>query len=411
MFWSLPGPSIYLERVLDALRSQKHVVLVIPARIRDKNPVAAVRAKVRTEGVGEVTRASVPVVKGVSPEALLCGALALSDAHLTMDEILSARNAPSRVVALDDLWGIDGEMREAWVHLLTSAGEHAQACGGAPFSLVALLDPSLPLPKENVFLRLVRWWGVQRLVDVECAVERYFTANLPRRAAETYWLRAACRGVACWDPDVAQMILEKRPLSVDDIVQCLGEDSNGIKLAVPPSTVMDSFVPYGHRVRAPEMDPNLSRLWKAGLVEWIDGSGIVVHSLALACHGGRNAIAKRLWQGQTEVLLPLVEHVRQAVLDWLNSAFGDTWIHLCTPDEGHLSGVMEEIGPLAHHAFGPKSPLRARNHPGFPTARSVALAWKGIRNRLAHKEVVPVTELSTALSRYEQFVRRWRQCI
>ena len=115
-------------------------------------------------------------------------------------------------------------------------------------------------------------------------------------------------------------------------------------------------------------------------------------------------LKRRLWEGQLEVLLPLVETARLVVCRWFRSHHGGGWVEtLCRrADLEDPEQVETEIGGLAT-LLG-----RLRNN-GVWIPRHVSqtvFRWRDVRNRLAHAQVVDLGLLETALADLEELSTR-----
>jgi len=348
--------------------------------------VAALARRVDREGLGAIT--SLLLSGDESPLAALSSALGTRATNVR--ELLQAE-PPSRVVSLT----LDGRDSASWSAFLLDAAKQSQIEVRPSFQLCVLGTPSFSNIRDDLFLAVHRWWGRITQLDIEWIVQDRLEANPPESLAARYWIRALCRGLAISDPGLAALLVEQCPKDVEAVRGLLdGADYVSELLVRAPLDGQSSrFSP----VRAPNCDPQ-KVLWCEGLLDWQEGHGIVVKSRALKPLHYRQELERRLWRGQLEVFLPLVELVRRDVCRALSCHFGGGWaIDLCRRAVGKgvdVDDVESEIGELAK-LFG----SLPRHLIPRPVRRAV-LRWRQLRNELAHAEAVDYALLEDCVESY-----------
>jgi hypothetical protein len=171
---------------------------------------------------------------------------------------------------------------------------------------------------------------------------------------------AVVASLALWDPVVGDYFADQSLdtiLQPEDALQELAQDWDWLASSIPIQ---------------------LEAAWEAGLLDCVDG-GIFVHSVALALHESHTEIRRRVWRGELEVLLPLVEERRLDLATTLSNR-GD--VVFLNQDGGVISDIGAlEIGPLAWHI------LRLRT-PDARVLQRQATWLRDIRNALAHGHTV-----------------------
>jgi len=129
----------------------------------------------------------------------------------------------------------------------------------------------------------------------------------------------------------------------------------------------------------------LIKPWAEGVISYIPERGLCLQTAALALLGLWDDAQHRIWTGQTELLMPMIDSFRLKVCDFLTNKYGKSWPTSWTQpgshDEfvsvkdnprscqwGHLSKIFETVPKLN----------RLQN-----IAKSVKCA-RQIRNELAH---------------------------
>ncbi len=404
MFWGLPGPRRFLDRVIVSLEAGKHVVLVVPDRVLDNGLLKHLQTRIRAKRSLDGELHPLDIGPPVHEEPLSALAIGLDMARLgkrrpRIDRVLGFEDAPARFLWLRGIEVGDWARAEKARDLLIKAGEHAQDAR-SPFHLVAAVSPEFPVPEENVRLARHVWWGVSRTADIYCLLEEEFDKKV-RTQAERAWLTALCLGLARGCPDLAEILLQESPRTVKStqavLLEFFGEP-------LPPDLPAVSRL-NGHpgdRQIPPEPPDSVEfkRLWRKGWVTWEEGTGTRLHPAVCAAPAPGDDIRSRVLEGQIEVLMPQVEQVRRAMVAWLRDRHGDNWVAACTDgmDEEERDKVQTEMGPLLHHVF------RRGKEPRTRKAKRVARPgelWREIRNRLAHGDVVSLRQL-------EEAYRAWR---
>ncbi len=146
-------------------------------------------------------------------------------------------------------------------------------------------------------------------------------------------------------------------------------------------------------------------LWAHGAVCATLERGLELHSAALVVLGRVDQIKHRIWRGQAELLLPLIDHIRLTLCNVLTEAYGDGWP--CRWREPESEKEKREVleDPLAcglgHLELLLKvTALRAYQHWGPLVSRT---RW--IRNELAHYRTIPFADFEHLLKEVDTVLR------
>ncbi|MBU0553713.1 hypothetical protein KKF91_12170 [Myxococcota bacterium] len=410
MFWTLPGARRFLDRVVNALSDGQHVILRLPKHVVDQDPIESLNRRLAEVNLGSIT--SWVVSEDQEPERALAQALGFEDEDAPLDTLLSCQTPPSNFIAFLNLPNEEGRYRREWQRLLARAGALAQSREGPqPFLIIALASPRTPIPSENVKLARFPWWGVLSQIDIDQVVEEKLRANPPERSADHYWLRALCRGLAGSQPRIAHELLDRNPKTVKEVLDLLrpreligGNEEESLE--IPQYKKKFSFL--GEAMSPPPTQPDRLRLWDDGWLDWEPEYGMRLNVYALAHRDQAEKIERRLWQGQSKILLPLVEQVRHLIVGKLRKKFGDDWSHeiISKIERAEREALETEIGPLAYHLR--RSTKHVKNAALQHTLRdlaNVAERWRDLRNELAHVKVVEHEALLSALEAARTLIR------
>ena len=407
MRWELPGPRRFLERAASALEQGKHAVLVAPTQVLENWMAIELEKVLRGQSLGEVTYLEVGPETDPDPLCALSLSLGLDKRELiSIDDVLEHSAAPSRFLLLRGVDSGDESRQLEWASLLSRAACQTQIAGMSKTQLISLMRPLGCVPPRDLFLAVEYWWGMMGRVDLDWVVEQVLEESPPSRLTGHYWGRALSRGVASWDPDLAALLLRELPTTLEQISDCLLRSSRDY--GSPPEQI--NGVPWcravlpGQQPPQPPRNGDALRLWSEGWMDFMKGQGQILHSAVLAGHpGGKEELARRVWSGQQEVLLPVVEQVRMAVLDAARLELGDGWqeaIYGVSFVE-EIADKCSEIGTMSH-LFSEKEQLRCHDR-GRP--RRLLLVWKKIRNALAHAKMVEYDLLDDGVDQFQRFLQ------
>jgi len=407
MFWDLPGTQRYLAAAVESLRRGRHVLLVLPDIRRDESLVPRLLEGVRLSGDGELTplcgahEAVDPLGWVVEQFGLPCHTVA------TVGELLKCELAPSRYVMIQGIPD-EGDVAVAWSRFFSRIAESAQGLDGPSLVFSGTVGPRFPVPAKNVRLDVSDFWGVLGDVDVELVVGDSLRRFPPPTVASRFWARALCRGFAAGDPELAAALVERLPrdpVAVAAVIRDARPLAGSAESASVPVRGGNMGAFLSHRAPDPPRNGHDRFLWARGLLDWQEGRGYTLSS-AISCSADDKELDRRLWAGQQEVFLPLVERVRCEACDTLRRLFGERWAEsLGTGASLDIDSVRDEIGGLARLVN--RRGLRGRVPDGLIDS---VLRWRDIRNSLSHREYVRLASLETAFDEYRKLVSSARSC-
>ncbi|MDT5123166.1 MAG: hypothetical protein QOC96_2648 [Acidobacteriota bacterium] len=355
LWWQLPGPQVFISRVVDDLREGQNILLCLPAHLPD-GLHSAVRSTLDDEDwhwhtldIGEAV--------AERPESLLfarfvpdAGADAIRNAHALAKESSFA----GKVIWLD---GLDDNSWPAWKEFIVAYGhacqsvpvfERTQFC--IPLRGKLALDP----PGEDVCLAQHHWRGAVDSLDMFLFTASVFAGRempaLHRRIAV-----AIAAHLALWDPSISERLAGER-----------------LKRILAPVPLLRDVA----RERDWRVDD--AGKWHLGTADMFDGE-MRIHSALLALDDSNSEIARRIWSAEVGVLLPFVEERRRELIAQLANA-------LQVPYETRFGEVIEDVRDLEiGHIERQINSLPSVDS----NTRSFVRRLREIRNCLSHLEVLP----------------------
>ncbi len=356
LWWSLPGPSRFVARVVDDLEGGRCVLLELPP-----HGLIGMRRTVRVSLQERGSLRSLRECDGTrTPEDMLGDLTGLT---------------PSR--------GVEGMVRQlataelvVWVHECTAATWGAwrsavdiigRLAGELPAStrliIVVEVPPSERLPAADVAVRRHRWEG-QVDADMLTWWCRLVMDDGPQEPASIRRLRAAMAAqVAVWDGDMAAELLPQvhLPQARADILLSTAR-RRGWKRTMPATWVIGAQMLIDQR-------PVVHSAWLAESERWDD-------------------IDRRIWAAQASVLMPVLDDMRMKIIR-MHQRTLPTGLRDAT---GQIMSTTDyELGLLRHFIMtGTWRPQTSHY------ASVIQRAW-GLRNHLAHLTPVDWQEADTLL--------------
>lgn len=388
MIWHLPGPQRFVEEIGRAIEANQHVVVALPSTVTAQDVCLRVAEWLRRFKYGILTRVDVDTSQ--TPEANLGLALGTTR-YRTLEKLLRYEEAPSRVIALC-VGQLDPERSRQWLDFIRRLADASHHVDWAPYQLLLVGGVDWVDTPCDTHLSMCVWWGVCSPLDVDIMLGESLPADFSQRAVHALWIRSLCRGLVPDDPNLVPHVADGMPRTIAEIRSLLagfGEREGRVAHRAPAST-------YGELgfldVRCPPFpkDADSRRAWSVGALNWVPGLGRETHVLSVL--SDESEIFRRVWRGQLDVLFPLVERVRQWLLDRLSSRWGCDWSRVLVDDlcVVERDAADFEIGPLARY-------LSRANRRGVRSLATVARRWRDVRNALAHGDMVQFDLLSSAI--------------
>jgi len=360
-WWTLPGPSEFVDRIVRDLRDGVSVVVRMPA-----HAPAGIDDLIRREV--EHDWHTLEVTCDVSPAELLLSRFAPElKAAAKRDVLTVLETRRLRGVAVQITVEACSPAWHAWSEFLADISDRSRSLDGferTVFCVVVTGEGLLAIPAGNVCLTLHIWRGVVSHLDMALYVARLIRGR-PGERIDLEVLGAVATWLAEWDLLLADHLINR---SLEDLLE--------------PMTVLREFANRrGWLQPMPVSDDEA--LWGAGGSDIRDRVGRP-HAALLALQNHADAIAARVWGAQVSVLFPLLEEQRRALIARHQNRLT---VPFTTFDGRVIRDVRElDLGNICYQLKnnGTRPPRAFMN--GLQ-------ALVDVRNYLAHFEVVPASLL------------------
>ncbi len=286
--------------------------------------------------------------------------------------------------------------RQRWLGLVqdwVEAGRNAAVKGirSAPrLCIVAKLrDFDYAPPEEQEELSLHWWWGFPSSLEMRLAC-RIGSEDMDADQAANRWREQVLPSIAGTDFGLAEHLWDTILESPEEIVRSLDDYARREGLAAPLEQEI-------HQISTPHLSTSppasIWAQWSSGNILSAPEYGVEHHPASLA-HGGRRIdVEQRLWRGQSELLLPILNNVRIKICDILTDSFGEDW-----PINPHRPQTDYEYEAVADNPRGAEFghiEYLLKNIPKFEDKSDllgIASMSRTLRNEIAHYRLVDFSD-------------------
>lgn len=332
------APSIvrFLGRLIDDLSARRSVLLLLPQGVE----AAAVWLRLQSRLwendaiLRSVVLSELPATS--TPAALLGDALSVEwpahDAPRTT-ECLSAAAGLPEVVHLDGLEHLTPESRRVWLSWLAqwAVVSHGAADRGARPTALLVIAPAaavLPqVPESGPCLAVHWWWGFPSVLEMRLVCR--LAGGDGELNTRTLWREFVLPAVAGSNVLLAAHLWDELCEGIDHLLARLlafaevqGWEKE--RLQAMGAEHLASF-PGSAANRSASPPSRWQELYAWGAAGWTLEYGLELDTAALAALGRTEEVLHRVWRGQANLILPLIDQARLGLCDRLTRRHGPDW--------------------------------------------------------------------------------------
>jgi hypothetical protein len=283
--WDLPGPTFFLEGLIDTLRDGSHLVIHLPDTMSegfaDHLEDALDQESFSTKHLELDSGNDNPQNTCLYDEEGHQHSLQ----HLCTDpDCLTAS-----VLILDSVQKDDFPLWSEWLESYERASQRVDQFDRTRVVLLVRGVPRSKLQFQGTLISQVEWNGVLDVLDTLL----YASGRLRDRVRDSrkrLLLSHVIANYACWDPNVTKRLASLEPE----------------QFFHPKEVLLEIAEEYG-------WTPDTPKSWERG-IEGRWGERTMLHSAYVALQNDQRELERRLWQAQASVLLPLIEQYRVKLL-------------------------------------------------------------------------------------------------
>lgn len=415
-----PGVQAFVRQLIEDIANSRSIVVFLPTTVDSDWLWSLVRGQLwhRQFGIEEVVVPSLTDRDG--PAAYLGDALRVtwpsSSDRRDMITVFASEHLPE-VILLNGLEDLDGSAQKVWLNFIRQWAQLSQnqlnQSSALPVLCVILRWAHLSLPialESDVRLAVHWWWSLPSSLESKLLF-RIAGVSRSQKRTEVQWQEHLLPSLASGDVTLIERLWDRKIADAEDIVLCLAELAREREWTAEKlrewgaNDLLNSRI-HLHRY-LPEAPPGRARaLWAHGAACATEEYGLELHPSALYALGLDRELQHRLWRGQSELLLPILDAIRLDVCSYLTHYYGDDWpLKWSEPDHPDEAAALRE-SPLAC-GWGYLEWL-VRNCPALSRERrwiSFISSAAHIRNAMAHYRTVSRSHYEQLVDQHQRFIQ------
>lgn len=393
----LPSVQNFMEALKEDLANRRSVLVPLPSTVDADDIWPLLRAYLAQKDffVGEVAVADLTYEKSLL--AGLCEALNLQwKASISPDSIDHFYSNVERlpdVVYFDGFDDLSPERRRQILQFFTEWADasHIRADQGeSPMALCVMTSSPESLtdtPATDTHLGVHWWWGLPSALEIRL-ICRILNSN--RDGRYSLWTESILPAIAGADMALADHLWGNDDLTIQGIWKRLESyatirqwDVNSLRDAGIEE--YEDTLTFHSEKSSLFQSSQVKQLWGRGILYWTPEYGVQLNTAVLALLGKNKEVLHRIWRGQVEYLLPILDQIRLAICEKLTSLYGPVWPYQWEKPKYEEDYEAVRKDPLAcelgymHYLLKTCEKMK-RNRNLLPLVHQT----KEVRNELAH---------------------------
>lgn len=239
------------------------------------------------------------------------------------------------VIVLEGIEALEPVQRDGWLNFVGRWAQIGQNLVGQPSPapvLCTILRPAfVPLDtlESNVLLGIHWWWGLPSVLELKLLCRLAHRAD-PSDGSDARWLEYLLPALVSNDLVLFERLWSARATQTDQLIahiRDLGQERGWTRddLRQWGAAQLTNTNSRRNDSLSPTPPKTVRFLWAHGVVHATDEYGIELHPTALYVLGRRSELDHRLWRGQAELLLPVLDSIRLDVCSYLTRSYGREW--------------------------------------------------------------------------------------
>ena len=411
IFYQFHSVQNFLSRLIEDLTDKRSLLVLLPDQLDPTELVSALQAEFRRREFEfeKVSLARLSNSQSYAPITVLSNALEIewpsADLPHTIMNLMETENLPDFIL-LEDTGELSSQDCADWSSFLVRWAEHCQhrVNQRLPITALCLVRPAAGMlshiPENKVYLVVHWWWGFPSALEMRILC-RLMTST-DNRDIMNRWREYVVPALAGNDIFLASNLMEPDVLcNVQTINGCLQDfaEQRGWEAENLRILGLDEEISFHDTGYSPVPPHSLRTLWAHGIMGWTLEYGLELHTAVLAVLGRQGELSHRLWRGQSELVLPIVDRTRLEICEYLTSFHGPDWpVREHVPDSPREEEIVRE-NPLAcqlgHLDFVLQNSSFISSKQRLTTLISLC-RW--IRNQIAHYRPIAFKDFESFFS-------------
>lgn len=415
----LPSIHAFIDRIANDISDNRSVIVYLPMTIDPTWLIARLEAELweREFAFEQIDVDSLALSNGaVEALAEALGAERPTPfAARTIASLVNSEGLPE-VVILSGIESLEQGAQETWFRLIAQWSQVSQNLPGrvrSPSVLLVVLQPALitaSLIDSDVRLAVHWWWGFPSILELRLLC-RLATTGQPNALPVDRWQEHLLPDLVGGDVALLDQLWNTETSDTEQMlsqVKAVAQNKGWTSERLHQWGLVDGQQVLRTQVTQPSEAPPsaLRTLWAQGALYSTEEHGIELHTAALAILGRHHELRHRLWRGQAELVLPILDNIRLELCNYLTRQYGNDWpVKWDEPDHPDEASAVRE-NPLAC-GWGHLGWL-IRKCSGLQSERrwlSLITSAAQIRNEIAHYRTITRSDFEHVFAQYRSFVR------
>lgn len=412
-YLNMPPAQSLLDKITRDLKTGISVILVVPPGI-DSNYIyskvdnyfwhSSVTFRDISLQYGCGSKSAVEIISNV-----FCDTSKLTDSPVTISYLLECNSLPD-IINISQLNEKTFEEQKTWMDFFRRWARESQSnrnIGGSPPALFTIVnDPFIikEIPPNEYLITSYWWWNTPSILE-DRLLCRIGNSDEPDRT-KAIWREYLIPSLAIGDLSLINLLWDIERLSPQRLKDCLleyGKSKNWGNEWIDLANEIN--VPNNTRTTINTDSPpkTLQPYVSLGILSKSPEYGLEFHSSYLALNDQTEEILHRLWRGQAELLLPLVDNLRLSICKIITGRFGVEWPYRWEQPESEEQLIEITENPLAVQYGYLEHLLRnCRQLSNFRYLLSLVQIAREIRNQIAHYKPIEFQKFSALSQEMER---------
>jgi hypothetical protein len=335
----LPSVRDFIENLTEDIRNRRSVLVLIPSTLNPADVWAMLRSHIAPLEfrAAEMDCSELPAEQPLIER--VCSALEIqwNDGlnPTSIDHFMrNARDLPD-VLFFEGYDALSAERQLELLNFFTewTDSSHVRVDQGDKSMALCIISGSPATaacaPSTDTHLAVHWWWGMPTGLEMRliCRI-----LNKGRDELSCLWIESILPAIAGSDMTLADHLWDDYDLTIDGLWRRLHSYSDlrhWEKPAVKDLGIEDheEILNFRSDKTAFYNSAAMKQLWVRGLLYWTPEYGLQLNTAVLALLGREKEIRHRIWRGQVEYLLPILDRIRLAVCEKLTGLYGPDWPH------------------------------------------------------------------------------------
>jgi len=334
IFSQLPSVQNFMGVLFSELVNRRSLVVVLPPEISPEQVWASLREKLLLKDF-HFEEIWLPKITGVSPVVGISELLNIewpSSTPRTVLNFLINEGLPD-IIQLAGFEELSQQLQHEWITFVKAWAEANQTRANyrtEPIPVVMILQARdlKHIPESDLYLAIHRWLKIPSALETHLTCRIIEPDTSQASLIKSQWREHVLPALAGNNLSLIEFLWNKLCTDVESILDHLTSYANECQWTTENLHTMraDEVIRVGgNRKKIETLPIAWYDLWANGLLIWTPEYGLELHPGALVLLGRKDLILHRLWRGQADLLLPLIDHARLLFCEHLLRLYGPEW--------------------------------------------------------------------------------------